>query len=331
MHIPYFQFIGPSHNVEIFGIRLLGVDAQNGRKLLFTICFFIILYLISKALGELAHATGGRGGRRAAFWTRQGVSLITFLLGVVGFVSIWFDNPARLATGVGLLGAGLAFALQKVITSFAGYFVILRGKTFNVGDRITMGGVRGDVIALNFIQTVIMEMGEPPSVQGSDPGMWVQSRQYSGRIVTVTNSKIFDDPVYNYTRDFPFLWEEMQIPISYDADAELVEKILLEAARKETVKIEELAEPTLKLLEVSFSIVSADLQPKVYIRLTDNWVELAVRFVCSDHDIRGLKDRMSREIKAKLSAAGIGIASSTYDIVGLPPIKVQVEPPSATK
>lgn len=331
MHIPYFRLVGPSQNVEIFGIRLLGVDAQNGRKVLFTACFFVILYLISKALGALAHATGGRGGRRAAFWTRQGVSLVTFLLGVIGFVSIWFDNPARLATGVGLLGAGLAFALQKVITSFAGYFVILRGKTFNVGDRITMGGVRGDVIALNFIQTVIMEMGEPPSVQGSDPGMWVQSRQYSGRIVTVTNSNIFETPVYNYTRNFPFLWEEMQIPITYDADADLVERILLEAAAKETIKIEQLAEPTLRMLEDQFSIVSADLTPKVYVRLTDNWVELSVRFICRDHDIRGLKDRMSREIKAKLSAAGIGIASSTYDIVGMPPIKVQMEPPVATK
>ena len=177
---PVFELVGPARNVEIFGIRLLGVDAHNGQKLLFTACFFVLLYLISKALRALAHVIGGRAGRKGAFWTRQGVSLITFLLGVLGFVSIWFDNPARLATGVGLLGAGLAFALQKVITSFAGYFVILRGKTFNVGDRITMGGVRGDVIALNFIQTVIMEMGQPPSVQSSDPGMWVESRQYTG-------------------------------------------------------------------------------------------------------------------------------------------------------
>ncbi len=48
MHVPYFQLEGPSHNVEIFGIKLLGVDAQNERKLLFTACFFVILYLISK-------------------------------------------------------------------------------------------------------------------------------------------------------------------------------------------------------------------------------------------------------------------------------------------
>ncbi len=325
--MPYLKVVGQSRNVEIFGIRLLGVDAHNGHKLLFTAGFFLLLYLISKGLRGLAHLAGGRSGRRTAFWTRQGVSLITFVLGLLGFVSIWFDDPARLATGIGLVGAGLAFALQKVITSFAGYFVILRGKTFNVGDRITMGGVRGDVIALNFIQTVIMEMGQPPSVQDSDPGMWVQSRQYSGRIVTVTNSKIFEEPVYNYTRDFPFIWEEMNLPISYKDDRSVVEQILLEAAGKETVKIEEMAAPALRLLEDKFSIESVDVRPRVYMRLTDNWVELTVRFLCKEHDIRGLKDRMSREIIANLDKAKIGIASSTYDIVGLPPIRVQMEPP----
>ena len=97
----------------------------------------------------------------------------------------------------------LAFALQQVITSIAGYFVILRGNTFIVGDRITMGGVRGDVMRLGFIQTTIMEMGQPPSVQGASPAMWVHSRQFTGRIVTVSNAKIFADMVFNYTRDFP--------------------------------------------------------------------------------------------------------------------------------
>ena len=115
----------------------------------------------------------------------------------------WFDDPARLTTALGLVTAGLAFALQKVVTAVAGYFVILQGRTFNVGDRITMGGVRGDVIALGFIQTTIMEMGQPPAVQNADPAMWVHSRQYTGRLVTVSNAEIFDEPVYNYTRDFP--------------------------------------------------------------------------------------------------------------------------------
>lgn len=325
MHAPYFRLVGPAENVELFGIRLLGVDAQNGRKLLFTLVFFLLLLLISKALRFLARNTRGHAGNKVTFWTRQGVSLLTFVVGLLGFVSIWFDNPARLATGVGLVGAGLAFALQKVITSFAGYFVILRGKTFNVGDRITMGGVRGDVIALNFIQTVIMEMGEPPSVQASDPGMWVQSRQYSGRIVTVTNSKIFDEPVYNYTRDFPYLWEEIHLPISYKDDRYAAEKILLAAAEKETVKIADLAEGTLRVLEERFFIRPAQLKPQVFMRLTDNWVELTVRFLCKDHEVRGLKDRMSRDIIDSLDEANIGIASGTYEIVGLPPIRVEMQ------
>lgn len=57
------------------------------------------------------------------------------MLFLLGLLSIWFDDPARLATGIGLVTAGLAFALQRVITAAAGYFVILRGDTFNIGDR----------------------------------------------------------------------------------------------------------------------------------------------------------------------------------------------------
>lgn len=319
---PVFKVVGPSESVHLFGVRLLGVDAENGRKLLLMGGCLVLLFILSRAFRALARRTLGERGRRVYFWTHQGTSIVLFLLGVVAFLSIWFDNPGRLATGVGLLGAGLAFALQKVVTSFAGYFVILRGKTFDIGDRITMGGVRGDVIALNFLQTSIMEMGEPPSVQSSDPGMWVQSRQFSGRIVTVSNSQIFEEPVYNYTRDFPFIWEEIHLPISYKDNREVVERILLRAAEKETVSLEQLAAPAVALLEQKYFITRASIEPRVYMRLTDNWLELTVRFLCHDHDARSVKDRMSREIIQALDEAKISIASATYEIVGLPPLRV---------
>ena len=58
-------------------------------------------------------------------------------------------------------------------------------------------------------------------------------------------------------------------------------------------------------------------------RITDNWVELAVRFLCGTHDIRGLKDRISREILSGLETANIGIASGTYEIVGIPPVRIE--------
>ena len=94
------------------------------------------------------------------------------MLIILGVMSIWFSDPTRLATAFGLVSAGLAFALQQVVTSVAGYFVILRGATFNVGDRISMGGVRGDVLRLGFIQTTIMGDGPAPQRPGRRPAMW---------------------------------------------------------------------------------------------------------------------------------------------------------------
>jgi small-conductance mechanosensitive channel len=244
----------------------------------------------------------------------------------MGLLSIWFNNPARLATALGLFSAGMAFALQQVVTAVAGYFTILRGRTFNVGDRITMGGVRGDVIAIGFLQTTIMEMGQPPEVARADPAMWVMARQYSGRMVTVSNSKIFSEPVYNYTRDFPYIWEEMHLPIPYNADRNRAEKILLQVAQRHSLNISELAEDVLKELERRYFVRRTELHPQVYFRLTDNWIQLSVRFLCLDYGIRRVKDGMSRDILSQLETAGITIASSTYDVVGMPPLKVQLEP-----
>ena len=173
--------------------------------------------------------------RRAAFWSRQAVNIGTAALLTLGVVSVWFDDPTRLATAFGLVTAGLAFALQRVVTAMAGYLIILRGSTFNVGDRIVMGGVRGDVMALSFMQTTILEMGEPASVtitSGAPSSTWIHSRQYTGRVVTVTNAKIFDEPVYNYSREFPYLWEEVALSIRYGADRKRAEEILLDAARR---------------------------------------------------------------------------------------------------
>ena len=177
------------NNMHFLGIDWVGINAENGRKLLLSIVFITAMLVVSKILRTLIGLVLGRADRNSIqtkFWTRQGVSLLATIVILIGLLSIWFSDPARLATAFGLMSAGLAFALQQVVTSIAGYFVILRGNTFTVGDRFSMGGVRGDVLRLGFIQTTIMEMGQPPSVQGADPAMWVKSRQFTGRIVTVS-------------------------------------------------------------------------------------------------------------------------------------------------
>ena len=313
-----------SEPLKLFGIRFVGVNAENGHKLLLTVIFLVVVFTLAFVLRALAATVlGGDRLKRGRFWTRQGIGLFSAFMTVLGLASIWFDDPTRLTTALGLVTAGLAFALQRVVTSLAGYFVILRGRTFTVGDRITMGGVRGDVIALGFIQTTIMEMGQPPAVQGADPAVWVKSRQFTGRIVTVTNAKVFDEPIYNYTQEFPFIFEEMTLPIAYRDDREKAEQILLDAARKHMVDIATLTREATQRINEKYGVMAADFEPRVYYRLTDNWLELTVRFITADHGVRDVKDAMSRDVIAALDAAGIGIASATFEVVGLPEVTLR--------
>ena len=307
--------------MDVFGIHLIGLDSENGRKLALSLATIAVLVALTVLLRLVVRVVPG--GTRVRFWTRQGVSLGIAVVGAITLASIWFDNPRSASMVAGLFSAGLAFALQKVITSFAGYFLILRGKNFSVGDRIVMGGVRGNVIALGFFQTTIMEMGEPESVQGAKPAMWVKSRQFTGRIVTVANSRIFDEPVYNYTRDFPFIWEEMTIPVSYRDDRHRAEQILLHAAKRHAVDAHRMQPGALQHLQQKYELTLDDFTPRVYWRLTDNWLELTVRLLVPDRGVRDIKSAMSREVLAGLDEAGIGIASATSEIVGFPTLRVE--------
>jgi small-conductance mechanosensitive channel len=318
------DFAGRNGSLEIFGVNLVGVTAENGRKILITAAVLIVVPLIGWAISKLISLTGRVTSKRVAFWTKQGTSLLVAVIVVLMLISIWFDNPNRLATVLGLVTAGVAIAMQRVITAIAGYFLILRGKVFNVGDRIVIGGVRGDVVELSFLQTTVMEMGEAKAEQPDSPAAWVRSRQYTGRLVTVSNAVIFDQPVYNYTRQFPFIFEEIALPIPYDADSDKAEEIILAAAEKHTVKFVELEKESIEELRRRYFLGDENPGPRVYWRLTDNWLEMSVRFVVPDHGVRGIKDAMSREILAGLRAAGIGIASGTYQIVGVPKLQVAI-------
>jgi small-conductance mechanosensitive channel len=310
--------------MSVFGGRLVGLTAENGHRLLLTVAFIAAVFLLRYVLVWMVRlATGEKPNQRVVFWTRQGASLVTAILIVVALLSIWFQDATRLATFAGLIGAGLAFALQKAVTAFAGYLVVLRGRTFTVGDRITMGGVRGDVISLGFLQTRIMEIGEPPPVQGEPAASWVFARQHTGRLVTVTNDKIFEEPVYNYTMEFPFIWDEIRLPIPYKADRTQAEKILLDSARELIEPIADVSEPVRRQMQDKYFVDVGRLQPQVFYRLTDNWLELTLRFIARPFGVRALKSDLSRRILERFEEAHIEIASATYDVVGFPPLRLE--------
>lgn len=310
---------------------LPGCDVKHGldTQILLTLAVFGGALVVRFLIGGLVRLAAGRGRQRSEsarprFWIQQATQLLLLVAVIVALISIWVVDAGRFASIAGLITAGLAVALQRVITSFAAYLIVLRGRIYTVGDRITVGGVRGDVVRVGFMQTSVMEMGAPPASQNGNPDTWIAARQYTGRLVSVTNDKIFDNPVYNYTREFPFMWDEMSFPIKYGADYQRAESIFLAAARRHTHEYVDKARPALEKLRERYVLaLEIALEPAIYLHLTDNWIELTLRFLAPVHGVRAIKDAMSREILAGLQEAHLEIASGTYEIVGLPPIRVE--------
>jgi small-conductance mechanosensitive channel len=132
------------------------------------------------------------------------VRKIIYVAAAVIILSVVFGFGGNFATIIGILGAGVAFASQEVIGSFAGYVNIITGNIFRLGDRIRIGNVVGDVLDISFLRTTVMEIGD-----------WVKADQYTGRVVSLANRVIFSDPVFNYTQHSRYLWDEIMIPVTY--------------------------------------------------------------------------------------------------------------------
>lgn len=241
------------------------------------------------------------------YWARKLSRYASAIVAVIGVALIWRGFAGRAGEVLGLMAAGIAFAMQEVVGALAGWVNIVSGRVFRVGDRIEMGGVRGDVIDITPLRTKIMEMGSP---QKGDS--WVRGWQYTGRVVAVSNKATFTDPVFNYSVGFNFVWEELTMPISYDADWELAERIMREEAVRASAS--ETARSTIDEMARRYPVPRTEVEPRVFVRATSNYLELAARFAVPLRTSRSATDAMTRRIVTRLSEAGIRIASSSQDI-----------------
>jgi len=129
------------------------------------------------------------------------------MLGII--LSLLFANWYAAMVSFGILSLIIGFALQNLITSFFGWLYILIRKPYEVGDRIRIGNVYGDVINVSYIDTTLWEFN----------GDYLTGDHPSGRIIRFANSKVFSEYVYNYSWPlFPFIWNELNFFISYDSD-----------------------------------------------------------------------------------------------------------------
>ncbi len=268
-----------------------------------------LLIAIAVVIGTLVGRLGSRRSddQYRRYYIRKGSHYVVGVIAAVGTGIVWRPFAGQLGIVVGLLSAGIAFALQNVIGSFAGGLNIVSSSVFRVGDRIELGGVAGDVIDLTPTRTRIMEIGS-----SVDSASWVHGRQYTGRIVSIANGAAFTQPVYNYSATFGFTWEEVTVPIAYRDNWKMADTIMLEEATLITAS--EDAAAALKEMVVRYPIARTEVASRVFARATDNYLELTARFIVPARQARQYHDRFTRAVLDRLEHSGITVASSTSDI-----------------
>ncbi|MEP7028387.1 MAG: mechanosensitive ion channel domain-containing protein [Candidatus Eisenbacteria bacterium] len=237
---------------------------------------------------------------------RKLVSFGSYVLAVIVLAGVFAGRLGGLTVAFGVAGAGIAFALQEVISSVAGWLAISFGGFFSIGDRVQLGGIKGDVIDIGVLRTTVMETGE-----------WVNGDLYNGRIVRIANSFVFKEPVYNYSGDFPFLWDEIKFPVKYGSDVALARQILERVVQEVCGDIGPDVVSAWRDMVSRYRIEDARLEPMVTLVLTDNWVEFTVRYVVDYKARRKIKDRLFTRLLEEIDATDdrVGIASATLQLV----------------
>lgn len=245
--------------------------------------------------------------------SQKGVEVIGYIFLVLVSISYFTGNINDFGLAIGLLTAGITITLQELILSIAGSFYIFFVRVYSPGDRIEINGIKGDVIDIDSIYTTMMEIGE-----------WVTSDNYSGRIVKLSNAFVFRGPVYNYSQDFPFVWDEFNIPIRYGSDIELSKKIVIEVAQE--FLSEYVTESNSKWKDVvgKYYIENAQLDPTLAITLTDNWVQINLRYIVDYKKRRFTKHQLNQALNQRINQTEgrVKLASATFEIVDIPTVKL---------
>jgi len=278
--------------------------------LAWTLFILLVGWLIRKGINRSVEGNAVR--YRAKKITRIVGYVLILLLALVTFTG----KVQYFTIAVGLASAGLAFALQEVILSVAGWVAIFASNLYKPGDRIEIHNVKGDVIDIGITKTTLMEIGE-----------WVKSDNYSGRIVQVSNGFVFKGPVCNYSTDFPFVWDEINVPVRHGSDLDLAGRLIGEAANAALADYAGIARDHWKRLVRKYLIEDANTDPTVTLKLTDNWAAFNLRYVVDFKKRRSTKDRLFKDIHRALQLSGgkVMLASATFEVVGMPGIEVDLK------
>ena len=233
-------------------------------SIIIVIGFKLINKIICKAYSLSKHSS------RNIFKFNQFLNVLSNILIFLSIFMLWESHLSNIVTIISFISAGATIALREVILNlFAGVFIKI-SKPFIVEDRIEIGGVKGDVVLINSMSFKVLELGNR-----------LNGEQSSGIIVNIPNSKIFSEPLKNYTTAFKYIWSEMVVNIDFTSDIEKNKKKLYEIVNKNDV-IKAIPKKMDKAIDKAcgeYRIYYNNLEPIIYTEYKDNHIEFTIRFL----------------------------------------------------
>lgn len=260
------------------------------------------------------------GSPQQKYIWRTNLGLLTTLAALITVLCLWAQLLPNKGTFFGLMGAGLALAMKEPLLSIAGRLSIWAGGLYRIGDRIEFQNMAGDVIGIGVFYTRMLEIGN-----------WIHGEQATGRIVEFPNASVYQHPVYNYTQNFSYIWDELMLPVTYASDVTAATAILIETGEEYTRDFLKPAAAEIEKLRDTYLLPDLNLQPTVYTRVTSNYVELTMRYLVDPRKRRAasswLFSRVFEKVRANME---IGIASETLDLTVHPSQKKEPQQKAVT-
>ena len=188
---------------------------QRGPGAIGAVAILVVAVIIANGVARSLRRFGRKAHRRAgaddtlfAF----AASLFKYLIFAVAIVfaltQLGFPT-ASLAALLGAAGLAIGLALQDTLKAVAAGIMLAVFRPFRIGDYVSAAGLDGEVIDITPFLT--------------------QVKQIDNKIVSITNDKVWAEPLINHTRQTRRRLD-LYFDISYDDDMDLAMRLVREVA-----------------------------------------------------------------------------------------------------
>lgn len=268
-------------------------------RVIFSVIILLIIYIIKEIVvrrinKNIENITLRHGYRKLSLYV-----FTTIIILIIGFVWI---KKINFGVVFSIIGAGLVISLSDLILSFFGWLFVIVRKPFEIGERVQIGSVKGDVVDIRVFYVTLLE------IEG-----WIKEEQSTGRIVHIPNNFIFRNPIYNYTKGFDFIWDEIKITITFESNYKKAKEICIKHIDEFHNSWAKDLDKKIRNAQNFYAIYYKKLTPTVYVKIVDSGILLSLRYLVEPQKRRDSENLLYEKILDEFSdSSDINFAYTTY-------------------